>query len=873
TRERLFTFFGRVGINVKYLRQSSVGARLRNTRSHAESQSKTLAGGYAPNIAQSKDKAAVISGSSSSQGTLQVDQAMDSAVSPARRVLTGRRPVAARKPSNVPAPDASPLWPRAPISSTRVSNSTNSISVLAGFTGRNRVLVISAPGESDGYYKLMLSLLKPSVYCELAERHVQLLLMFHGQPGARATVRRIGALGNATDELLEPALVPRLTRFLHLEEGKFSMVLLRKTLQVEERYPYPVRLEAVYEMMDHTPMRRLEKARQKGFVERCRAAGIEGRVAQPVGPALHVRLATQGGEGQEGAGHVLDPTRGSTMQSTITASTRVTTRETTTSTTTTRPATTAAAVTTRLTVAPVSSGRSPASHSAPVTPLEHSYSQTASPKHKASISYTYQPTMQSRQRVSVVTQPHVTTSFITQHRVRQKEWKISPGSSPPQTRRWRPVKDKLPKGKNTGREPIEEHGEEYEGGKPTVKEPEKNLKTTKDHKEPEENLMSAKAGKASPGKAERRKKMEKPEKNAKKKAEPSVRNRNMARKGTGFNGVTVRPMEKSTVPKKSLEIFWSYFEKKRRRLLVITSPSEHDAMYAHQRNECLAQVCDMALRKISIISIFGPLANSTVKIDHYQMEQDQPVQVLSTSELINQELITAFRKELGMLSNDFYMVLTDFNMKVKQEYEVPIMMKAVFDYIDTFSSRLREMELQRKLEIACKKEDKSRPLENFLSRFRWRRRLLVISTPDRDDWAYQQQLHALSSHACNLGVRHMSVVKLVGRTEEDMIGVLELYPINGSAGMEREDLTSSLVRDIRNYFQVSVEYFSMLLVGKDGNVKSWYPSPVWSMAIIYDLIDTMQLRKQEMAIQLSLGMGCPENDYDQHNGHHDGYGY
>lgn len=38
---------------------------------------------------------------------------------------------------------------------------------------------------------------------------------------------------------------------------------------------------------------------------------------------------------------------------------------------------------------------------------------------------------------------------------------------------------------------------------------------------------------------------------------------------------------------------------------------------------------------------------------------------LPVSELINQELITAFRKELGMVYNDFYMVLTDFDMKVK----------------------------------------------------------------------------------------------------------------------------------------------------------------------------------------------------------------
>ncbi len=41
--------------------------------------------------------------------------------------------------------------------------------------------------------------------------------------------------------------------FLKLEKGKFGMVLLKKTLQVEERYPYPVRLEAMYEVIDQSP--------------------------------------------------------------------------------------------------------------------------------------------------------------------------------------------------------------------------------------------------------------------------------------------------------------------------------------------------------------------------------------------------------------------------------------------------------------------------------------------------------------------------------------------------------------------------------------------------------------------------------------------
>lgn len=43
-------------------------------------------------------------------------------------------------------------------------------------------------------------------------------------------------------------------------------------------------------------------------------------------------------------------------------------------------------------------------------------------------------------------------------------------------------------------------------------------------------------------------------------------------------------------------------------------------------------------------------------------------------------------------------------------------MKTVLDYIDTFTSRGKEMEQQKREGVTCKKEDKPRSLENFLSR-------------------------------------------------------------------------------------------------------------------------------------------------------------
>ncbi|KAK2091960.1 Coiled-coil domain-containing protein 80 [Saguinus oedipus] len=162
----------------------------------------------------------------------------------------------------------------------RFPSGSGSPNILASFAGKNRVWVISAPHASEGYYRLMMSLLKDDVYCELAERHIQQIVLFHqaGEEGGK--VRRITSEGRILEQPLDPSLIPKLMSFLKLEKGKFGMVLLKKTLQVEERYPYPVRLEAMYEVIDQGPIRRIEKIRQKGFVQKCKAAGVEGHVVE-----------------------------------------------------------------------------------------------------------------------------------------------------------------------------------------------------------------------------------------------------------------------------------------------------------------------------------------------------------------------------------------------------------------------------------------------------------------------------------------------------------------------------------------------------------------------------------------------------------------
>lgn len=805
----------------------------------------------------------------------------------------------------------------------RFPSGSSSPNILASFAGKNRVWVISAPHSSEGYYRLMMSLLKDDVYCELAERHIQQIVLFHqaGEEGGK--VRRITSEGRVLEQPLDPNLIPKLMSFLKLEKGKFGMVLLKKTLQVEERYPYPVRLEALYEVIDQGPVRRIEKIRQKGFVQKCKASGVEGQVVEEGnnggGPGKPAGSSEKRKDDQGRA--QVPPTRETRVKAPRKPAApppppptpRATTPPPAAAPTVTRATSRALTAAARLTT----TSAFPTTQR-PWTPRVHPSSAAHRPPATAEAAPAREPVAsdtlypqprkeQPRERLQTTRRPSKAAGFesftaaapaaASEHSTRAgagrlrdnrtdrrehgpRDPNVVPGPH-------KPAKGKPPKKKAQEKILSNEYESKYDLSRPTAsqleeelqvgntppqkaKESKKHEKLEKPEKEKKKKVKNEKADKLL--KSEKQVKKEKAEKKSRQEKEKSKKKKAGKTEQEGYLKPSTKNFAQS--PRKSVTDLLGSFEGKR-RLLLITAPKAENNMYVQQRDEYLESFCKMATRKISVITIFGPVNNSTMKIDHFQLDNEKPMRVVDDEDLVDQHLIGELRKEYGMTYNDFFMVLTDVDLRVKQYYEVPISMKSVFDLIDTFQSRIKDMEKQKKEGIVCK-EDKKQSLENFLSRFRWRRRLLVISAPNDEDWAYSQQLSALSGQACNFGLRHITILKLLGVGEE-VGGVLELFPINGSSVVEREDIPAHLVKDIRNYFQVSPEYFSMLLVGKDGNVKSWYPSPMWSMVIVYDLIDSMQLRRQEMAIQQSLGMRCPEDEYagygyhSYHQGYQDGY--
>lgn len=86
---------------------------------------------------------------------------------------------------------------------------------------------------------------------------------------------------------------------------------------------------------------------------------------------------------------------------------------------------------------------------------------------------------------------------------------------------------------------------------------------------------------------------------------------------------------------------------------------------------------------------------------------------------------------------------------------------------------------------------------------------------------------------------------------------LILFP--GHSQSEIMPLSHQMVNNLRDQLKISRDYFSMLIVGKDGDVKTWFPSPTWSLDNIYDLVDSTELRIQEEKLQKRLGVHCPED--------------
>ncbi|XP_032803528.2 uncharacterized protein LOC116939374 [Petromyzon marinus] len=308
-----------------------------------------------------------------------------------------------------------------------------------------------------------------------------------------------------------------------------------------------------------------------------------------------------------------------------------------------------------------------------------------------------------------------------------------------------------------------------------------------------------------------------------------------------------------------LSAFLQHF-RGRRRLLVLGAPAEEDAAYRAQKFVVKGRECELALRKVSVLALLGNASVSTLRIDHHHTGHAEQVALNVRNELITFEMLGALRHEFGLPHATYRLVLTDYDMRATARFENPVPLDTLLRVLDQMPSRLHELALETGARARCgsSRGAAGNALVQLLSRFHSKKRLFVISSPGKREHSYVQQLHALRGQACSLGLRHVVVIQLLG-LDQDVHGQLEIYSANGKPhAVEREMLDSVMARNLRAHFGLREDYFSMVLVSKEGEVTSWFPSAMWSMAIVYDLIDSSPSRQHEMALQQSSGLRCPE---------------
>ncbi|XP_061822355.1 coiled-coil domain-containing protein 80 [Nerophis lumbriciformis] len=615
---------------------------------------------------------------------------------------------------------------------------------LSDFAGKKRLWVITAPSHQDHYLRMMEKQLEDMdqkfLNCRLAERDTLLVTIVQNAM-MEGRIQKTSAQGDATVETLDPDTVTRLLHYLQLTQDQaFNMLVLKKNLRVSERFPYPVRVAAILEVIDQLPARKLEKITRRGS-----------------------RISCGGGRRKK---------------------VRVTRRR----------------MKKRITPRP-----------------SHASSMVASQRRKAALRSKIQDILSGRSRFVIRKAPSTgRKSGGGKQEVARERAHVSAGKHEEKNQR---PDTSLAEGSNKWAEEK-------------VKEEERNNKEETNNKEEnsnkeEKNNKEEKKGKGKKGKKGRK------------------------RKGNKSK------QEVSEKDKTALKDFLATFKGKR-RLMLISTPTTDTSLYVQQRAENQQHHCQLALRQVTVATMVG---EGVLTLQQHQLDSEPPFSEVASERWSDPRLISLLRTELGLSSSDlFSMTITDYDIKPNRVFEAPPTSLAMFQHIDHFPSRRPEEERERKDPPSCGRDEQRAEEEDILLRFMSRRRLLLVSAPAEDDYSLQQQLSALHGQECHLGVRHFALLKLTGAADKAS-GTVELFPLNGRSQSQVEPLGRQAVNNLREQLKVSRDYFSMLVVGKDGDVKAWFPSPMWTLDSVYDLVDSTESRLHEETLQRRLGIHCSEERY------------
>ncbi|KAF6091549.1 sushi repeat containing protein X-linked 2 [Phyllostomus discolor] len=121
----------------------------------------------------------------------------------------------------------------------------------------------------------------------------------------------------------------------------------------------------------------------------------------------------------------------------------------------------------------------------------------------------------------------------------------------------------------------------------------------------------------------------------------------------------------------------------------------------------------------------------------------------------------------------------------------------------------------------------------LLDQFYEKQRLLIISAPDPSNRYYKMQISMLQQSTCGLDLRHVTIIELVGQPPQEVGRIKE------------QQLSASIIEELRHFQHLTHSYFNMVLIDKQGIDRERYMEPV-TPEEIFTFIDDYLLSNQEL---------------------------
>lgn len=150
--------------------------------------------------------------------------------------------------------------------------------------------------------------------------------------------------------------------------------------------------------------------------------------------------------------------------------------------------------------------------------------------------------------------------------------------------------------------------------------------------------------------------------------------------------------------------------------------------------------------------------------------------------------------------------------------------------------RLATLVLTLAFPLVAMAQSESDPADFRLEAHRWEHRLLFVFVPAAGDSALATQEERFSGHDVGFRDRDLWLLTVWGGAE----GTLREAP-----GTPPRPLTAAAVERLYDRFDVPVDAFRVVLVGKDGTEKRRDAEPV-TVRSVFDTIDGMPMRQREM---------------------------